>query len=128
MTDADVVWNRACKNLGGGIGDRHLSALLLVHNAVMSGGPGHAGDSLDAAEIRAASAACRYFRLDRLADVISELPAAANSESEELRLSDAYYELAPADSVISDAFEARYARTTGDFDPITERTFPRHGA
>ncbi len=44
MTDHDAlcaVWNRACDSAGTGVGDRHLSALLLIHGMVQNGGPNH---------------------------------------------------------------------------------------
>ncbi len=108
---------------GDGIGDRHLGALLQVHGMVMNGGPNHAADSCDPAEIAAAADACRYFGLDALGSLIQELPAASSDsddEDAEDRLSDAYYQLVPDDSTLSGAFEARYTKAPDDFDPIAE--------
>ncbi|GID30951.1 hypothetical protein C8E87_6980 [Paractinoplanes brasiliensis] len=105
---------------GEGIGDRHLGALLLVHGMVMNGGPNHAADSCDPAQIAAAASACRYLGLDDLGSLIRELPAASSDsddEDAENRLSDAYHQLVPGDSTLSGAFEARYASTPEDFDP-----------
>ncbi len=119
---ADVVWNRACAHLGEGIGDRHLRVLLLVHGMVCNGGPNHAADSCEPAEISAGAEACRYFGLDGLAALMLQLPAAASGyedEDVEARLTAAYCELVPDDATISDAFEARYAEAPEDFDPIT---------
>jgi hypothetical protein len=107
---------------GDGVGDRHLGALLLVHGVVMNGGPNHAADSCDPAEIAAAAAACRYFGMDALGSLIQELPAASSDsddEDAEGRLSNAYSQLVPDDSALSGAFEARYTKAPEDFDPIT---------
>lgn len=87
---------------------------------VCNGGPNHAADGCEPAEITAAAEACRYFGLDRLAEVMLQLPAAASgyeAEDVEDRLSDAYYELVPDDATLVEAFEARYAAAPEDFDP-----------
>jgi hypothetical protein len=122
-TSADIVWNRACAEGGDGVGDRHLRALLRVHGMVMNGGPSHAAEVCDGAEIAAAAESCRYFGLDRLAVVVLALPAAASGadgEAAEEQLDAAYSALVPHDSIIGDAFETRYATTPGDFDPISQ--------
>jgi hypothetical protein len=115
-----AVWNRACRGDGTGVGDRHLSALLLVDGMVHNGGPNHAADSCEPAELAAAADAARYFGLHALAAVIGELPAAASDsddEDAEDRLSDAYHDLVE-DNEITHAFEARYATAPEDFEPM----------
>lgn len=112
------MWNRACVGEGTGPGDRHLSALLLVDGMVQNGGPNHAADSCDPAEITAAVAAARYFGLGDLAEVIGELPAAADDEDADDRLSEAYHRLLPDSDRLSDALAARHAAAPGDFQPI----------
>jgi hypothetical protein len=89
---------------------------------VMNGGPCHAAEVCDGAEIAAAAESCRYFGLDRLAVVMLAIPAAAwdvDGEAAEERLNAAYSALVPQDSIIGDAFETRYATAPDDFDPIT---------
>ena len=121
MTDArvpstaDLIWNRACTDLGDRVGDRHLRALLLVHGMVMNGGPNHAAGSCEPAQLTAAADACRYFGLPQLAALMLQLPAAAFDEDAEDRLSAAYYDLVPDDATIVAAFEARYAEAPADF-------------
>ena len=115
-TSADIVWYRACGEGGSRIGDRHLRALLRVHGMVMNEGPNHAADVCDPAEFTAAAESCRYFGLDRLAAVILELPVAVSDsedDSAEERLDARNHALVSDDSVISDAFEARYATGAG---------------
>lgn len=127
MTDRDVlraVWDRACYGRGGGIGDRHLSALLLVDGMVQNGGANHAADSCEPAELAAAADGARYFGLNDLATLIDELPTAASdsgsgSEEAEERLSAAYYELMPDSSRLDAAFERRFADAPDDFDPVS---------
>lgn len=123
---AEVVWNRAHADLGNGVGDRHLRALLLVHGIVANSGPAHAATCCEPAELTAAAEGCQYLGLDGLAAVIRELPGAADGIEAERRADAEYYELAPDDATIRQAFEARYAKTPDDFEPITARRFPRY--
>jgi hypothetical protein len=115
---ADAIWNRAAAHRGEGEGDLHLRALLLVHGAVMNGGPEHAASTLESADFEATGAACRYFDLIELASVVTQIPAAEDSDDEDERLNNAYFELVPADEVLYAAFAARYTESPGDFDSI----------
>ncbi len=78
-----AIWDRACASAGAGVGDRHLSALLLVDGTVQNGGPNAAADGCEPAQLAAAAAAARYSALDDLAEVIEELPAAASGYDDE---------------------------------------------
>ncbi|WP_127549898.1 hypothetical protein [Actinoplanes sp. OR16] len=120
-SEADLVWNRAAAQRGDGAGDRHLSALLLAHGAVMNGGPGHAASSLGSAELDAAVAGFRYFGLKELASVVQQFPEAGSSDEEEDRLNEAYLVLAPEDSLLFDAFAAKFFGSPSDFEPIKEQ-------
>lgn len=120
VTDPDLlrdIWNRACAGAGDGVGGRYLSALLLVDGMVRNGGPNHAADSCDPAELAAAAAAARYFGMADLAAVIDELPAAAEDDDADDRLSDTYYRLAPDSERLTDALAARHATAPEDFQP-----------
>lgn len=89
----------------------------------MNGGPNHVADSCEPAQIAAAAEAARYFGLDGLAAVISQMPAAASGSADEDvedRLSGAYHDLVPDDSTLIAAFEARYAEEPGEFEPIAK--------
>jgi hypothetical protein len=114
---ADLVWNRAAAHRGEGTGDRHLRALLLVHGAVMNGGPEHAASSLEGSEIEDAAAGARYFGLDGLAAIVAQLPAAEDDDDEDERLNAEYLEAVPADATLFDAFAARYDGSPQDFEP-----------
>ena len=124
MTDQDAlraVWNRACDSAGTGVGDRHLSALLLVDGMVQNGGPNHAADSCEPAELAAAAAAARYFGLEDVARLVEELPAAAGDhadEDAEDRLSEAYHRLLPDSERLDAALAARYVAAPEDFEPV----------
>jgi hypothetical protein len=124
VDDRDVllaVWNRACLSTGTGVGDRHLSALLLVDGMVQNGGPNHAADSCEPAQLAAAVAAARYFGMDDLAAVLVELPTAASGQLDdgaEDRLSKAYYELTQDGERLDRAFQERYAAAPEDFEPV----------
>jgi hypothetical protein len=118
-SDADLVWNRAAAHRGEGPGDHHLRALLLMHGAVMNGGPEHAASSLDGSEIDAAAAGGRYFGLDDLAAIVERLPAAEGDEELDGHLSGEYLALVPDDTALFDAFAARYAASPSDFQPAS---------
>jgi hypothetical protein len=86
---------------------------------IQNGGPNHAADSCEPAELAAAAEAARYFQLAGLAALIEELPAAGSDrddEDAEDRLSRAYYRLMPDDDRLDTAFRARYAAALEDFD------------
>ncbi|WP_430785585.1 hypothetical protein [Actinoplanes sp. G11-F43] len=127
MTDGDSVrdilrdiWNRACEQGGSGVGDRHLAALILVDNMVQNGGPNHAADSCEPAELAAAARAARYFGLDDVAAFIEDVPQAASDRDDddaEDRLSDVYFRILPDGSRYDAALAARYAAAPQDFDP-----------
>jgi hypothetical protein len=116
-----AVWNRACEYAGTGVGDRHLSALILVDGMVHNGGPNHAADGCEPAELAAAAAAARYFGVEDLAAVIEELPAAASGYEEEdieMRLTRKYHEVLQDYGPLEAGIAARYVATPQDFDPL----------
>jgi hypothetical protein len=124
VDDRDVllaVWNRACGSGGTGVGDRHLSALLLVDGMVQNGGPNHAADSCEPAQLAAAAAAARYFGMEDLAALIAELPSAGSGyddEDVEDRLSEAYLRLTEDGERFDAVLQARHAAAPEDFEPV----------
>jgi hypothetical protein len=124
VADRDVltaVWNRACRSDGTGVGDRHLSALLMVDGMIQNGGPNHAADSCSPAELGAAAEGARYFGLGDLAALIEEMPAAGSDRDDdeaEDRLSEAYRQVLPDSDRLEVAFAARYEAAPNDFQPI----------
>ncbi|MFI1988951.1 hypothetical protein [Actinoplanes sp. NPDC020271] len=123
MNVIDAVWKRACAHQGGGPGDRHLSALLLVHGTMLNGGAAAAAVGFEPDDLDAAVEACEYFGLNGLAGVFRELPLAADSEWDERRLDMAFQDMDPEGIMIPAAFEDRYDATPEDFDPVPRRRF-----
>ncbi|GAA2847130.1 hypothetical protein Acy02nite_03670 [Actinoplanes cyaneus] len=121
MNVIDAVWKRACAHQGGGPGDRHLSALLLVHGTMLNGGVAAAAVGFEPEDLRAADEACEYFGLNGLANLIRDLPAAAGSEWDERRLDMALRDMDPEGIMIPAAFEDRYDATPEDFDPVERK-------
>jgi hypothetical protein len=120
LTPIDRVWNRACGEPGGArVGDRHLRALLRVHNVIMSGGPNHAADVCSPKEIAAAAAASVYYGLAGLDNVIRRLPDAAADEEAELDVDEAYHRLVPNDDALDRAFQRKFVESPSDFEPLT---------
>ncbi|WP_436530666.1 hypothetical protein [Actinoplanes sp. HUAS TT8] len=121
MNVIDAVWKRACAHRGGGPGDRHLSALLLVHGTMLNGGAAAAAVGFEPEDLRAAVEACEYYGLNGLAGLIRELPAAADSEYDERRLDLSFQDMDPEGLMLPAAFEDRYRATPEDFDPVERR-------
>jgi hypothetical protein len=127
MSDAQLVWNRACMSDTAllRVGDRHLSALLRVHGMVMNGGAGHAVETCTAPELLASVDAARYFGLGDLANVlygISQLPTVADDDERETLaegLDQIYEDEVPADSIIDAAFGKKLRAAPEDFAPPT---------
>ncbi|MFC3989330.1 DMP19 family protein [Actinoplanes siamensis] len=118
MNVIDEVWKRACAHRGGGVGDRHLSALLLVHGAMLNGGAATVAVGFDPEDLRAAVEACEYFGLNGLANLFREIPAAADSEDDERRLDTLFRDMDPEGIMLPAAFEDRYHTTPEDFAPV----------
>jgi hypothetical protein len=61
MTQADMIWNRACgeDSLRALPGDRALADLLNAHGLAMNGGVLHAIECMSAEELSEAEAGCR---------------------------------------------------------------------
>ncbi|WP_221321926.1 hypothetical protein [Actinoplanes sp. L3-i22] len=123
MNVIDAVWKRACAHQGGGVGDRHLSALLLVHGTMLNGGAAAAVVGFEPEDLRAAVEASEYFGLNGLANVFRDLPGAAVSEYDERRLDLAFQDMDPEGLMLPAAFEDRYHATPEDFDPVARRKF-----
>lgn len=86
---------------------------------IQNGGPNHAADVCEPAELAAAAAGARYFGLEDVAACIEEMPAAASDEDAEERLNDLYFRILPDAGRFEDALAARYAAAPGDFEPVS---------
>ncbi|AEV85898.1 hypothetical protein ACWT_4879 [Actinoplanes sp. SE50] len=124
----DAVWKRACAHEGGGPGDRHLSALLLIHGRMLTGGAAETAVGFEPEELDAAVEACEYFGLNGLAALFREIPAALDSAYDERRLNEMFRDMDPEGLMVPAAFEDRYEATPEDFDPPPRRRFhlPTH--
>jgi hypothetical protein len=121
MNVIGTVWKRACEHQGGGVGDRHLSALLLVHGTMLNGGAAAVAVGFEPADLRAAVEACEYFGLNGLASLFREIPAATLSEYDEQRLDESFRDMDPEGLMVPAAFQDRHAATPEDFDPVAGR-------
>ncbi len=124
MTDADLIWNRAC--YGGGpdprAGDRALAALLTAHGLTMNGGVLHAVECLTPSEMSEAQSGYRFFGLEAVADLLSYahrvFEADDDLESQESLLDQQYAALVPEDSSLVNRFEKHWRENPSDFAPL----------
>lgn len=124
MTEADLIWNRAC--MGGGsnlrAGDQALAALLLAHGHVMNGGLLHAMDCMSETELSDACTGYRFFGFDSVADLMARTrrihEADEDTDDIELELNQKYETMIPNDSTIEARFLAHLARKPVDFSPL----------
>jgi hypothetical protein len=121
LSYVDKIWNRAAMEAGGVApleGDVALAALLVVHGMVMNGGVDHALDVLDSTEIMAGVVGFRYYGFHEVADLLEDVAPGANSDFQEVN--EAYWELVPMDSTLSDAFEEKFLRSPEVFAPLSD--------
>jgi len=73
LTDADMIWNRACGDdpLRALPGDRALVDLLYAHGLAMNGGVLHAVECMTVEEQFDAEAGYRYYGLEGAASLLS---------------------------------------------------------
>jgi hypothetical protein len=73
LTEADMIWNRACGEdpLRSLPGDRALADLLRAHGLVMNGGVLHAVEILTPTELSDAESGYRFYGLDGVASLLS---------------------------------------------------------
>lgn len=131
LTYAENIWNRAClpESEGlGEVGDQLLWSLLRVHSIAMNGGLDHAVDHCTHDQVRDAAASFRYFAMDAVAELLTEVQALSDldawDDSRAAQDDDRYNELIPRDEVIAQAFEAKLALVPSDFAPLDPATLP----
>lgn len=119
LTDADLVWNRACGGTEQNLrdGDRALAALLLVHGYIMNGGVGHAVTDLPADELDAGIRGYEFFGLYDLVSIIKQYPPNEGDE-DACRHCDRYYSELGDDRVITEHFERLYSSHPELFAPL----------
>ena len=124
LTQADMIWNRACSEdrLRALPGDRALADLLRAHGLTMNGGVLHAVECLTAEHLADAEAGYRYFGLGEVASLLSRarmgFEAGDDLEHHEHQLDRQYAVLIPSDSSLVECFEKRLQTNPSDFGPL----------
>lgn len=127
LSDADLVWNRACFGKLEEFkcrGDRALVALLLFHNYTMNGGILHAVECLQPRELAAVRSAYRFYQFHAVAELILEIGSAvtwaAVPDTLEASIERRYSKAIPDDKALSDRFEKHFEAHPSDFAPLSE--------
>jgi hypothetical protein len=148
LSEADLIWNRACDAEVDrrGPGDQALFDLLEFHGEVMSGGLDSAFDVRTAREASAAAAGLRFLALPGLAEVLDEgrsvtarvadgagkvdiVDLTEDEEEALLALQQRYWDLLPdGDSTLVRAFEAHLTAHPEDYEPLDPEWVGRHKA
>lgn len=146
LTEADLIWNRACEGGGSGPGrgDRALAALLRAHNLAMNGGVLDAVECLSSSELADAESGYRFFGFDSAADLMSRarhlsegdtgsgprllvrfifrlrrlFKADDDLESRESALDAEYVSIIPGDSALVERFQEYWSAHPSDFAPV----------
>ena len=124
MTEADLIWNRACEGGGAALhrGDHALAALVLAHSLTMNGGLLHAVECLTPSELSDAQSGYLFFGLDSVADLLAEarrkLEADEDLDDLEWLLDRRYEALIPDDSLLVERFEKHFSEHPSDFAPV----------
>ena len=128
LTQADLIWNRACtfEVADLRVGDRALAALILFHGLVMNGGVVHALECMKSQEFEASMSGYRFFGFDDVADFLTVARSTAavaltDDEADSLyaKLDARYSELVPDDSTLAERFEAYYRDNPLEFAPLS---------
>jgi hypothetical protein len=116
-----IIWNRTAMAGGGpapGPGDTALSAVLRLHNMIMSGGLDHALDVLTPEDFASAAGGFRYLQLSDIAELVEQAQGAPSDDLAE-ELDARYSALIPQDQVIGDRFQAILQQRPDDFAPAS---------
>lgn len=133
LTEADMIWNRACGEdpLRSLPGDRALADLLRAHGLVMNGGVLHAVEILTPSELSDAESGYRFYGLDGVAPLLSrarklfETGDDRELERQEQRLDRQYTVLIPSDSSLVECFEKRLQANPSNFAPLRAKDMGR---
>jgi hypothetical protein len=124
LTDADMIWNRACgkDQLRSLPGDRALADLLRAHGLAMNGGVLHAVECLTATELSDAEAGYRFYGLDRVASLLSRARTVFETGddlgSHEQQLDRQYAAMIPSDSSLVERLGKRLESHPSDYAPL----------
>jgi hypothetical protein len=98
-------------------GERHLSALRMVHDAIAERGVAETVRLFDTQQLTRAAAASRYFDLNDLADFINRAGRAAGAREEAAAFDDEYRRRFVAGDAVREAVARKKAQTPSDFPP-----------
>ena len=124
LTEADMMWNRACGDdpLRSLPGDRALADLLRAHGLAMNGGVLHAVECLTAEELTNAEAGYRFYGFAEVASLLTRarklFETGDDLERHEQQLDQQYAALIPSDSSLVECFEKRLQARPSDFAPL----------
>jgi hypothetical protein len=131
ISASDLVWNRATELVdprpGTAPGDAALAAVLLCHGMAMNGGLLHACDGLAADQLARAVSGYRFFGLDDVADLVSDVARQATAldpddldtgERLEVESNQRFHELVPDDDTVVRAFEAHHRDHPEAYAPV----------
>lgn len=125
LTEADLIWNRACLGNMASLsspGDQALRGMLSFHNLAMNGGVLHALEVLGPAELEVAKSGYRFFGLEVVADFLGEANSISMTAEDlslwEVKLDKDYDALVPDDSTLVACFETKLRCNRSEFAPI----------
>lgn len=127
LTEADMIWNRACGEapLRDLPGDLAITDLIHAHSLVMNGGVLHAVECMTAKELSEAEAGYRFFGLDGVASLLSRarriFEAGDELDRHEQELDSDYAHMIPSDSSLVDRFKARLKSNPSDFAALRKK-------
>ncbi len=130
LTEADLIWNRACTLLMLSSGDRALAALLSFHGLAMNGGVLHALECLNPQELEAAISGYRFFGLNDVGDLLIQAKSAAETSDEDAldqlegKLDSLYGDLVPSDTVLQERFKTYHLSNPKHFAPLVHDVIP----
>jgi hypothetical protein len=101
-------------------GHRHLSALRMVHEAIVERGVAEAIQLFDERQLSRAAAAGRYFDLNDLAEFINLAARVAGAAEDAAAFDDEYRRRFVAGDAVRDAVDRKMIQSPSDFPPAPE--------
>jgi len=98
-----------------GLGHRHLNCLLRVHHVLREAGVAEAVTTLTMHRVAEAVAACRYFDLPLLAELLLRIPQAAASPDTAAVFDAQYRDCMCRDGYVAEAIRRTVAERAQDF-------------
>jgi len=114
VNSAGPCWGTA-RPRRDGLGHRHLHCLLGVHHLPREAGVAEAVTSLTMHRVADAVAACRYFDLPELAELLLRIPQAAASPGAAELFDTQYRDCMVRDGYVAESIRRTVAERTQDF-------------